>query len=140
MNQLYEPQYITEVTFNNGNTIETLRYISDGYYVKYGEPDSDISEVDSWNDLIKLLGYEDGFYGYKDRKGKFFLRVDYTDKNYYRCQKKVYEYQFILAKSYFKNRIIEQKDIGMKRLVNELNANEFVQYLKDNGIGELPIK
>jgi hypothetical protein len=139
MNQLYEPQYIMEVTINNGKEIETLKYLSDGYYVKYGEPNSDIKEVNNWNDLIEYLGYEEGFYGHKDRKG-LFLRVDYTDKNYYRCQKKVYEHQFISAKSYFKNKIINQKDIKMKRLVNELNADEFILYLKDNGIGELPIQ
>ena len=51
MNQLYESQYITEITYNNGNTIETLKYISNGHYIKYGEPDSNISEVNSWNDF-----------------------------------------------------------------------------------------
>jgi hypothetical protein len=36
--------------------------------------------------------------------------------------------------------IINPKDIRMKELVNELSAENFISYLKDNGIGELHIK
>lgn len=122
MNQLYDSTYFMEVTFNNGNTIETLIYRSDGYYIRYGEPDTKIKEVNTWDDLISYLGYEEGFNGYKDRKGKLYLKVDYTDKNYERCQKKVFKDQFIAAKSYFKNMIVNGKDIRMKRLVNELSV------------------
>jgi len=35
---------------------------------------------------------------------------------------------------------IKPRDTRMKELVNELNAEEFILYLNDNGIGELPIQ
>lgn len=140
-NQLYRPQYIREVTINNGNTYEILKYESGGhYYIRYGVPERKDKEITEWNDLLHELNFVPEFEGNKDRKGRLWVEVDYTDKHWNRCQKKVYKTQFVSAKSYMKIENIKPRDTRMKELVNELNAEEFILYLKDNGIGELPIQ
>lgn len=141
MNQLYRPCYIREVTINNGNTLEILKYISGGhYYIRYGIPDIHNKEITEWKDLLHELNFVPEFEGYKDRKGKVWVNIDYTDKYHNTHQKKVYKTQFISAKSYFKIDIINSKDVRMKELINELNADEFISYLKDNGIDKLDIR
>jgi hypothetical protein len=141
MNQLYRPCYIREVTINNGNTLEILKYISGGhYYINYGIPNTHDKEIIEWKDLLRELNFVPEFDGHKDRKGRLWVDIDYTDKHYNRCQKKIYKTQFVSAKSYMKIDIINPKDIRMKELVNELSAENFISYLKDNGIGELHIK
>lgn len=141
INQLYKSRYIREVIINNGNILEILKYISGGHhYISYGIPNTCNKEITEWKDLLHEMRYVPEFEGYKDRKSRLWVHVDYTDKNYNTCQKKVYKSQFVSAKSYLKIDIVNPKDIRMKELVNELNAEEFITYLKDNGIGELHIK
>jgi len=141
MNQLYRPRYIREVTINNGNTLEILKYINGGnYYMGYGIPNTRNKEITEWKDLLHELHFVPEFEGYKDRKGRLWVEVDYTDKHQNRCQKKVYKDQFVLAKSYMEIKIINPKETRMKELVNELSADEFILYLKDNNIGALNIQ
>lgn len=147
-NQLYRPHYTQEVLINNKDTQEILKYKSSCihyYYIRYGTPDSEYKEITDWKELLHELSsvpeferYK--FEGYKDKKGKVYAYIDYTDKNYNRRQKKVYKTQFISAKTYMEYNTINPKDIRMKELVDELNAEEFIMFLKDNGIGELPLQ
>jgi hypothetical protein len=81
MNQLYRPRYIREVTINNGNTLEILKYISGGHhYISYGVPNTRNKEITEWKDLLHEMNYVPEFEGYKDRKGRIWVHVDYTDK------------------------------------------------------------
>jgi hypothetical protein len=140
MNQLYRPHYIREVTINNRKTFEVLRYVSNTYnYIRYGIPETNEKESTEWKELLHELDYVPEFEGNKDKKGNLWAEVDYTDKYDYKYQKKVYQNQFISVKSYMCIIPINPQEIRMKELVNELNADEFISYLRDNGIGKLHI-
>ena len=125
-NQLYYSNYIREVNLKNG---EILRYKNYSNYISYGNPIEELKIINDWEDfLLNGMGYVSEFKGYKNRKGRVYCHIEYHDKNDNWCRAKVYKDEFVLAKVYCENRIIEQKDVRMKRLVNELSADEFIMF------------
>lgn len=141
-NQLYRPYYIQEVLIDNKDTQEILKYKTDNHYIRirYGTPDSKYKDITDWKELLNELSSNPEFEGYKDRKGRVYVYINYTDRNHNMRQKKVYKTQFISARKYMEFYTIKPKDINMKKLINDLNAEEFILFLKDNGIGELPLQ
>lgn len=137
-NKLYRQEYIREVTLSNG---EILKYKSGNGNIRYGITDEKRKDTVNWDEfLLSHLGFIKEFHGYTNRKGRVWCEVDYTDKYYNRCQKKVYKDEFVSSKSYYKMIDVLQNETRMKRLVEDLSADQFVLFLKDNGIGELPIQ
>lgn len=136
-NKLYYSNYTREVTLLNGNILKYKNYSNN---ISYGMPMEEIKMLNDWDDfLLNGMGYVPEFKGYTNRKGKVWCNVEYHDKHDNWCRTKVYKDEFVSANIYSENKIIDQKNIRMKRLVDELSADEFVLFLKDNGIGELQI-
>lgn len=136
INQLYRPMFMRIYTLKDGTIIT---YENTGsYYLKYGVIDNKYKELSTWEDLLSDMGYKKEFQGKTNRKGRVWCEIDYTDKHYNRCQRKLYKDEFNKGESYLKIRIFKPKDVMMRQLVEELSAEEFILFLKDNEIKYMP--
>lgn len=128
-NILYRPIYHREIKIyqhGNKNEILTISEIGSWFDIKYGTPSENIREVCSYQDYLHtVLGYEEGYYGKKNRKYGYYIENGKT---------KIYERDFISAKKWFTNKEIDLKDIKMEYLIKNLNADEFMLFMNDHNI------
>lgn len=136
VNQLYRPMFVRTYTLKDG-TVITYENTS-RYYLKYGVIDNKYRELSTWEELLNDMGYKEEFQGKTNRKGRVWCEINYTDKHHDRCQRKLYKDEFDKGESYLKIKIFKPKDIMMRHLVDELNIEEFMLFLKDNEIKYMP--
>lgn len=136
MKQLYRQKWITKTAYENKDGIETITDNSNRYgNIRYGEvPTESVKEIDEWNDLFNHFGYEKDFFGYKSRKGLWF-NFNYSDKYGWQKTMKIYKNKFMYLLELNKIMIINPSDIRMEQLINELPVDQFIEYMKDNGLG-----
>jgi len=130
MNQLYQDTYIREILLKDG---KILIYKSTSN-LKYGESKGETKESNKWEDLLKQQHYIPEFEGEKDRKGRIWCYVEYSDKNYNWHRGKVYKDDFVSLKIYNEIRTYNLNEFRMNYLVEQLNGEEFIRLLKDNEI------
>lgn len=129
MKQLYRTKFIKETTIKTNSGTEIIKYISDYSNIKYGE-------ILEGNETTKtnFADSQCGEFAGKNRKG-VWVSVPYTDKNGWREYRRVYENEFVSHSVGYKNMIIQPSDIRMEQLIKELPADQFIEYMKDNGLG-----
>ena len=127
---LYRDKRIIETTIKTKYGTETLLYT--GYYgnLIYDDNESideyttkDISSIQS--DLCNGIGFKGDI---------LWARVPYNNQDgwYY---KKIYANQFISWKSYLQLKEVNSSEIRMEQLIKELPVDQFIEYMKDNGLG-----
>ena len=130
MKQLYRTKYIKETIIKTNSGTETITYISDYSNIKYGE----VSQEGNKSTKTDFKDSQCGeFYG-KNRHGTW-ASVPYTDEHGWREYKRVYERDFASFSYEYKHIIIQPSDIRMEQLIKELPVDQFIEYMKDNGLG-----
>lgn len=129
MKQLYRTLYKKETKIKTLSGTETITYIGDYSKFKYGEV-SEENKIVETNFTDSQCGE---FYG-KNRRGTW-ASVPYTDEYGWREYKKVYEKDFISYSYEYKNIVVNPSDIRMEQLIKELPVDQFIEYMKDNGLG-----
>lgn len=129
MKQLYKTKFIKETIIKTTSGTESIKYISSYSNICYGEVLND-------NKMVKtnFVDSECGeFYG-KNKHG-VLASVPYTDKYGRREYKRIYEKDFV-SHSYENQYIfIKPSEIRMEQLIKELPVDQFIEYMKDNGLG-----
>ncbi len=136
-NKLFRGRYIREVLLKDGTI---LKYTGKHSYLQYGVAKEETKESIEWLDLLKELNYNEKFEGNTDRKNRIWVDVEYHDKHYEWQRKKVIKEDFVKVNTTYEIRYYEPKEIRMKEIINELNAEDFILFLKDNRINYLPIQ
>ena len=130
MKQLYRTKYIKETIIKTKSGTETITYISDHSNIKYGE-------FFQGGNIATKTDFKDSqcgeFYG-KNKHG-VWASVPYTDEHGWREYKRIYEKDFVSYSCEYKNIIIQPSDIHMQQLIKELPLDQFIEYMKDNGLG-----
>ena len=129
MKQLYKTKFIKETIIKTTSGTESIKYISSYSNIYYGEVLND-------NKMVKtnFVDSECGeFYG-KNRHG-VWASVPYTDEHGWRKYKRVYERDFVSFSYEYKHIIIQPSEIHMEQLIKELPVDQFIEYMKDNGLG-----
>ena len=137
MKQLYRQKWITKTAYKNKDKIETITDNSNGYSnIRYGEVPTiyTVKEIDEWDGLFNYFGYEKDFFGYKSRKGLWF-NFNYSDKYGWQKTMKIHKENFIYLLEWNNVKIINPSDIRMEQLIKELPVDQFIEYMKDNGLG-----
>ena len=135
MKQLYRTKYIKETIIKTKSGTETITYISDYSNIKYGE----VSQEGNKSIKTDFKDSQCGeFYG-KNKHG-VWASVPYTDEHEWREYKKVYERDFVSFSYEYKHIIIQPSDIRMEQLIKELPVDQFIEYMKDNGLGMESVK
>ena len=135
MKKLYKTNRVisTEIKTKYGKKI--LVYVEGNYYsqLQYGEPyDYDIGvNLDGFDEIAKSEGYSNG----KTIKGRQWTRFPYTNEDGYREWIKVYKDEFMSYKQETRYEEFNKSDIRMDRLITNLSADQFIEYMKDNGLG-----
>lgn len=135
MKQLYREKWRTKTVYQEKGVILSINDNSNGYgKIKYGiTPTETVIEFDEWKDLFNHFGYEDNFLGYKGKKGLWF-NFNYSDKYGYNKTKKIYSDDFYYMFEYNMIQIINPSEIRMEQLIKDLSVEEFIEYIKDNGL------
>lgn len=135
MRTLYRQKWITKTAYKNKDKIETITDNSNGYgNIKYGEvPIESVKEIDEWDYLFNHFGYEKDFFGYKSRKGLWF-NFNYSNKYGWQKTMKLHKDDFMYLLEWNEVKIINPSNIHMAQLINELPADQFIEYMKDNGL------
>lgn len=134
-NKLFRGRNIREVLLKDGTI---LKYTGKRSYLQYGVAKEETKESIEWLDLLKELNYHEKFEGNTDRKNRIWVDVEYHDKHYEWQRKKVIKEDFVKVNTTYEIRYYEPKEIRMKEIINELNAEDFILFLKDNEIKYLP--
>lgn len=122
MKQLYNVQSSSSIKYvgKNGviNHVETLNGCSISN-ITYGEPPKwEYNEITDWYDFVT-------------NKNK---KMSFRDRFVLDCNNFI-EY----TESTFVN-IINPSDIHMEKLIKELSVDQFIEYMKDNGLGMESVK
>lgn len=129
MKQLYRTKYIKETIIKTNSGTETITYISDYSNIKYGEM-SEGNKTVRTNFADSQYGEFDG----RNRKG-VWVSIPYTDSYGWIKYRKIYEKEFVSHSIEYKNMIVQSSDIRMEQLIKELPVDQFIEYMKDNGLG-----
>lgn len=136
MKQLYRQKWITSVAYKNKDEIENITDNSSSYgNIRYGEvPTESVKEIDEWDGLFNYFGYEKDFFGYKSRKGLWF-NFNYSDKYGWQKTMKIHKNKFMYLLEWNKIMIVNPSEIRMEQLIKGLPVDQFIEYMKDNGLG-----
>lgn len=134
-NKLYRKTYHRKVKLKDGSE---LNYHNYGYYISYGKIEDNSQIITEWDELLRALNYVDEYKGNTNRKGRVYCYVEFYDHKNRWSQARLYKDEFEKVEIYYKYHIFEQKDVRMGDLVKELNADEFILFLKDNEVNYIP--
>lgn len=131
MKKLYRTRLNTEIVIKGKYGTETLK--SKGIYsdIFYGEK---LENTDySTTDMICINN--NVYIDIKYTNSGVQMHIPYNAKNGDICYKKVHDKDFISFKSQLEYKEISLADITMDKLKGSLSAKEFIEVLKDNGLG-----
>lgn len=131
MNKLKRSRRIVETTIRTKYGTETLKYT--GYYGNLIYDDNVDNMEYNTNTMSEIQSGQCNGVGIT--RDKFWARFPYSNSDGWREYKKVYENNFISYKSYIQYKEVNPSDVKMNQLIKELNVDQFVQYMKDNGLG-----
>lgn len=141
MKKLQRTRYIIETTYKTKigtSTIENVGWFSD---IHYSEEESGIC-IDSglFSDLLNSHKYSNyNLHNYEDRKGNWCI-VPYNGKDGWGYEKRINQRDFVWVKIYRECKEIKSSEIRMKQLIRELSVDQFIEFMKDNGLGMDVIK
>lgn len=134
-NKLYRQSHIRDIALKNGDVIHYERF---EYYMRYGVADETRKTITDWESLLQEMGYTEDFKGKIGRKRRVWCNIDYTDKQYNRCQRKLYKDEFSSAEIYSETVNFELKNVRTDTIFKELSVEDFILLLKDNQINHIP--
>lgn len=129
--ELYRSRYIYEITLKDGSIVKDYGDCGRILYKKVSEDEVLLTD---WSDLLDKLGYIKGFNGNRTWKGRVWVRFFYTDEEYNEGCRRIYQDEFVSMKVHHDVSIIKRDVERFKHLVDELPINEFIDFMKDNGI------
>ena len=135
MKKLYKTNRVisTEIKTKYGKKILVNIEGSSYSRLKYGEPSEYdiVITIDGFDEIAENENYSSG----KTIKGRQWIRFPYTNEDGYRGWTKVYKDEFISYKQETRYEEFNKSDIRMDRLITNLSADQFIEYMKDNGLG-----
>ena len=134
MKTLYRQRNIMKVTYKTKRGNANIKYVSQYGRTHYGELPIGIHDYSTkWNQLLNYEGYcDEDFVGIKSNKG-IYANISYIDKHGYKCQKRVYENDFVMVEYTLDVCEVSPSEITTDRAIKDLTLDEFKSYMNDNG-------
>ena len=141
--KLVQRKCVAETIFKNKKGFEVKIFSDFGYgYYKYMNPlKKDILEIKDFNEFIKEIAYWEGSTGRGKKKRRYgVLKCTNNKKWGEEIQVRIFEDEFISCKSEIILKEVDLKNTTIGRISKDLNAEEFLAFLKDNNISYPLIK
>lgn len=139
--KLIQRKLIRETKILNKRGFEVrIKYDSDFGNMEYRDPlENESAETTDFNTYAEKFTLYDTYSKGRNLKKRKYTLAKYRS-NYWDVETiRIYEDKFLSAKEYFITREVKLKDTTIDKISKDLNAEEFLAFLKDNNIG-YPIK